>query len=103
MRTLSPRWLLPDTYRRIGKDRTGADLDEHSLLFQYVTKKGDCCGQIDPFLPRFPPPNRPTAQPWSILLWPETLNAGGSNRAWRTAISRNACALPDFPEFAQAV
>ena len=26
-----PRWLLPDTDRRIGKDRTGPDLDERPL------------------------------------------------------------------------
>src|SRR5271157_1878415 len=35
-----------------------------------------------------------------------TLNARGSRRACRMAMSRNACsliALPDFPEFAQAV
>jgi hypothetical protein len=37
---------------------------------------------------------------------PEALNASGSKRACRMAIRRNACsllALPDFPEFAQAV
>ncbi len=28
-----PRWLLPDTDRRIAKDRTGPDLDERSLYF----------------------------------------------------------------------
>ena len=33
----------------------------------------------------------------------EPLNASGSRRACRMAISRNACSLPDFPEFAQAV
>ena len=43
------------------------------------------------------------AQPLTILSWPETLNASGSRRACRMAISRNVCALPDFPEFAQAV
>ena len=45
-------------------------------------------------------------QPLTILSWPEALNASGSRRACRMAISRNACslvALPDFPEFAQAV
>ena len=47
-----------------------------------------------------------TAPPLTILSWPETLNASGSRRACRMAIRRNACsllALPDFPEFAQAV
>ena len=43
------------------------------------------------------------AQPLSILSPPETLNASGSRRACRMAISRNASSLPDFPEFAQAV
>src|SRR5271157_857941 len=46
------------------------------------------------------------AQPLSILSWPEALNASGSRRARRMAISRNVSfllALPDFPEFAPAV
>src|SRR5271157_1037792 len=43
------------------------------------------------------------AQPLNILSRSETLNASGSRRACRMAISRNACALPDFPEFAQSV
>src|SRR5271157_5326899 len=44
--------------------------------------------------------------PLTILSWPEALNASRSRRACRMAIWRNACsllALPDFPEFAQAV
>jgi hypothetical protein len=44
--------------------------------------------------------------PLTILSWPEALNAGRSKRACRMAIRCNACsllALPDFPEFAQAV
>jgi len=40
------------------------------------------------------------AQPLNILSRPETLNASGSRRACQMAISRNACSLPDFPEFA---
>jgi len=43
------------------------------------------------------------APPLNILSRPETLNASGSRRACRMAISRNACSLPDFPEFTQAV
>jgi hypothetical protein len=39
----------------------------------------------------------------NILSRPETLNASGSRRACRMAISRNASSFPDFPEFAQAV
>jgi len=46
----------------------------------------------------------------TILSWPEALNASGASvpakRACRKAIRRNACsllALPDFPEFDQAV
>ena len=42
----------------------------------------------------------------TILSRPEALNASGSKRACRMAISRNACsllALPDSPEFARAV
>jgi hypothetical protein len=41
--------------------------------------------------------------PLNILSRPEALNASGSRHARRMAISRNACSLPDFPEFAQAV
>jgi len=37
----------------------------------------------------------------NILSRPETLNASGSRRACRMAISRNASSFPDFPEFAQ--
>src|SRR5208283_3052767 len=47
-----------------------------------------------------------TVGPLTILSWPEALNASRSKRACRMAIRRNACsllALPDFPEFAQAV
>jgi len=43
------------------------------------------------------------AQPLNILSRPATINASGSRRACRMAISRNARSLPDFPEFAQAV
>jgi len=43
------------------------------------------------------------ARPSTIRSRPETLNASGSRRACRMAISRNACALPDFPAVAQAV
>ncbi len=42
-------------------------------------------------------------QSLNILSRPETLNASGSGRAYRMAISRNASSLPDFPESAQAV
>jgi hypothetical protein len=37
-RTL-PRWLLPDTDRRIEKDRTGPDLEERPLYFQRLEKR----------------------------------------------------------------
>src|SRR5208337_2081820 len=33
-----PRRLLPSTDRRIGKDRTGPNLDERSVHIQYVTE-----------------------------------------------------------------
>src|SRR5208337_3606179 len=33
-----PRWLLPSTDIRIGKDRTGPDLDERTVHIQYVTE-----------------------------------------------------------------
>src|SRR5271157_3951300 len=46
------------------------------------------------------------ARPLTIRSWPEALKAKGSRRAGRMAISRHAyslIALPDSPEFAQAV
>src|SRR5208283_2001843 len=46
------------------------------------------------------------ARPLTIRSWPEALNAKGSRRDGRMAISRHAyslIALPDSPEFAQAV
>ena len=46
------------------------------------------------------------AHPLTVLSCPEALHASGSRRACQMHIGRNACsrvALPDFPEFAQAV
>jgi len=46
------------------------------------------------------------AHPLTVLSWPEALHASGSRRACRMHIGRIACsvvALPDFPEFSQAV
>ena len=34
-----PRWLLPDTDSRFGKDRTGPDLDERSLSFSMAPNR----------------------------------------------------------------
>src|SRR5271157_1437290 len=51
-----PRWLLPSTDRRIGKDRTGPGLDERPIHIQYVTEiqhvtePGNFLEQIHPFL-----------------------------------------------------
>ena len=92
-----PRWLLPDTDTRFVKDRTGSDLDERSVYTQYVTEPSDSCGKINLFLPTR---CRPTVE--------HSLAAGDAQRQWlqaacQMAISRNACSLPDFPEFAQAV
>jgi hypothetical protein len=90
----------PGTGAEVVKDRTGPDLDERPLYIQYVTESGDCFGQIDPFLPTG---RRPTVD--------HSLVAGGAQRqslqaCLLEAIRCNACsllALPDFPEFAQAV
>src|SRR5271157_5902830 len=56
----------------------------HPPSIQYVTEPGDRFGQIELFLPAR---RRPT---FTIRSWPETLNANGSRRACRMAISRNA-------------
>ena len=53
----SPRWLVPSTDIRIGKDRTGPDLDERSLFvsmspkFSMLPNQAISFGQIHPFLP----------------------------------------------------
>jgi hypothetical protein len=41
--------------------------------YQYVTKPGDCCGEIDPLSSPLA-----AAEPWTKLSWPEALNASGS-------------------------
>ncbi len=92
-----PRWLLPATDRRIGKDRTGPNLEEWPFYMQYVTESGDCCGKIDPFLPTRCPPTVD-----------HSLAAGDAQRQWLQARLPDGhqpqCqSLPDFPEFAQAV
>ena len=43
------------------------------------------------------------AHPLTVLSWPKALNPSFFRRACRLAISRNACSLLDFLEFAQAV
>src|SRR5271157_1775106 len=62
-------------WSRIVKDRTGPDLDERSVLnqyiteIQYVTEPGSFFGQINPFLPAR---RRPTVN--------HSLVAGGAQR-----------------------
>ncbi len=95
-----PRWLLHATDRPIGKGRTGPDLDERLSIFSMSPDQAIPADKLIRFFPLA------AAQPLTILSWPEALNASRSRRACRMAIRRNACsllALPDFPEFAQAV
>ena len=93
----TPRGLLPETDRRFVRDRTGPDLDERPSLFQYVTKPGDCCGEIDRFLLL----RRRLSIDRSLVA--KVLNASGFRRACSMAISRNGRSILDFPEYAQAV
>jgi len=69
-----PRWLLPDTDSRIGKDRTGPDLDDRPFSIQYVTKPGDRFGQIKLFLP--------TSRHSTV---DHALVSGGAQRQWLQA------------------
>ena len=84
-----PNWQEP----------TGPDLDErprHSVCHRTDTS----IGQIRLF------PSVVAVHPFTAPSWSEALNASGSRRAGRMAIGRSArslLALPDFPEFAQAV
>ena len=58
---------------------------------------GDSCGQIHPFLPTR------HRSPVDRSLVAKALNPSLFRHACQKAISRNACSLLDFPEFAQAV
>ena len=78
------------TDRRIAKDRTRPDLDEHPLSY-YVTEPSDSCGQIKQFF-LFP---LAADQPLTILSRHEALNATSSRRARRMAIRRNVCPFLD--------
>jgi hypothetical protein len=55
---LDPDLDPTDTASRIGKNRTGPDLDERPVSIQYVTEPSDCCGKINPFLTDSLRPNR---------------------------------------------
>jgi hypothetical protein len=94
--TTLPRWLLPATDRRIAKDRMGPIWPSGPLSYYAPNQAIPAENPI-----RSPP--LAAARPLIILSWPEALNAIGSRRACRMAISRNARSLPDFPEFVQAV
>ena len=75
MRRLPLRWLLPDTDRRIVKDRTGSNLDEHPV---YISMSPNQAISLDKSI-RFS--SLAAARPLTILSWPEALNASGSRRA----------------------
>ena len=66
-------------------------------LFQYVTEPGDFYGQNHLFL------STRRRSPVDRSLVAKALNPSLFRHACRMAISRNACSLLDFPEFAQAV
>src|SRR5271157_4799717 len=83
-----PRWLLPDTDRPIVKDRTGPDLDERPLYFSMSPNQAIPAAKSS----RFPP--LVAAQPLTVLSGQEALNASGSMRAWRMAISRKCPSSP---------
>gem|GEM_PF-3538582 len=75
----SPRWLLPDTDHRIGKDRTGPDLDGRSLLFQYGIKPGDAYQKINPFV-------LARRRPRAHLFVPNTIWKGGHRGVLRVPL-----------------
>jgi len=99
VRRPSPTGYLPDTANRIGKDRTGPDLDERSVHIQYVTEPGNLFGQINLFSPLT------AARPLTIRSWPEALNAGGFSSACMMASNWDACpcVFPGWPRLLVAV
>src|SRR5208337_2553513 len=66
------RWLLHATNRRIGKDRTGPDLDEHSLSFSMAPNQAIPTEKSIRFS------SLAAVGPETILSRPEALNASGS-------------------------
>jgi len=92
-----PRWLLSDTDSRIAKTGRGPISMSDPPTFSMSPNQATTAEKSIRFS------SLAAAQPLNILPRPETLNASGSRRACRMAISRNASSLPDFPEFAQAV
>ena len=80
-------YFLPDTDRRIAKDRTGPDLDKRTFYIKYVTEPDDSFGKFN--LIR----SLAAAQPLTILSWPEALNVSGAKCACRMAKSSDACPL----------
>jgi hypothetical protein len=68
------RWLLHATNRRVGKDRTGPDLDEHPLYLSMSPKQAIPADKINPFLPTR---RRPTVD--------HSLVAGGAQGHWLQA------------------
>ena len=102
-------YCLTPTAEFIGKDRTESNLDERSLYFIMSPNRAIHCGKIKPFLPT----RRRTTVDHSLSR-PEGLNASGSRRACRMAMSPSAQhsillirsdqtrivkqrALPDYP------
>ena len=79
-----PRWLLPDTDRRIGKDRTGPDLHERPSTLSMSPNQATLAEKSIRFS------SLAAAQPLNILSRPETLKASGSRRACR----RPSAAMP---------
>ncbi len=82
------RWLLHATDRRIGKNRTGPDLDKRPLYFSMSPKQAIRADKINPFLPTR---RCPTVD---HSLAPETLKAISSRRACWIAKSRDAYPFP---------
>jgi hypothetical protein len=74
----------PGTSAAVVKDRTGPDLDERSVQFQYITETGNFSDKSIRLSPLA------AARPLTIRSWPKALNARGSRRACQMAISRNA-------------
>ena len=91
-----PRWRLPATDRPIAKNRTGPiSTSGSSISVCHRTRR--FCGQNNLFF------STRRRSPVDRSLVAKALNVSGFRRACPMAISRNACSLLDFPEFAQAV
>gem|GEM_PF-1762717 len=99
--------LRPTSHAAVRRDRRGQAVRKPSPAGYCLLPNAEFPKtERDPISTSRPSISLCVAHPLTVLSWPEAPHASGSRRACLMHISRNTCspvALPDFPEFAQAV